>query len=1059
MRCEAEFSFCPYCGVARRPGSPAAAGHREGPLAAAAPQASSRPGEKGPAATIDGINSDADRRQVTVLFADVSGFTTLAERLDPEDVRAFQNALFEMLSDTIKRYDGFVEKFVGDAVMAVFGAPRAHEDDPERALSAALDMVNGSDQLSETWARRIGQPVKLHIGVHTGPVVAGNLGSAAGAAYAVTGDTVNTTARLLAAASGAVLVSDATYALAGHRFAFEPARQLALRGKASPIVVHRLIGPLAEVQSSRGLAAHGLSSRMIGRDEELDQLLAAFARMQKGEAQVVSVVGEAGTGKSRLIAEFLDRLEADDRLAATAIRRAACSSLGEPPYGIFGAIFRDAYHVERDDSLNVAQEKLATGLKALGARTELAQTIAPVLSYMLGGEALHHRDMEPEQLGRQIALAARTLVDRRLQEVALVFVVEDIQWADVASVDLLRNVVDQLADRQLMLLLSHRAETSSPCATRAAQSIIRLGPLSKDETRAVVTGLFGDIGKGAFAQLQDFIATRAAGNPLFVEEIVRSLLGKGYLVRHGEGWQCAASCEDVEAPITLQGLLLSRIDRTPANDRRLLQEAAVLGAEFDGGLLRSVATRTEGSQAALERLVETDLIQELGDDGEHRRYRFKHALVHEVVYQNILVSRRTELHERVARFLETTFGTRPERLDDLEALAHHWSLSSVKTKGAEYLVAAGDRARAVYANTDAIHHYERALRTLADCSDAAVQARTVRERLGDLLALNGRRSEALAYYEALQAEVDPDAHTARARLYRKIGSLHWDVGDREQAKTCFMSGLECVGQEGDFIERAQLFHAMGRLAFRGGDNTGAIAWAERALAATACDKEIPGESSRDAVAARVHAFNTLGVALARTGRVTEAINQIEQSIKLAEHHELLQDACRGYTNLGVLYSSRNPPRSIDTCLVGLEIAKKVGDLGFESRLNANLAVAYCALTDRCEAEGLEAARRAVDLDRRLGLIDHLAVPLIVLGHIHQCHGEQSLAFASYEEALALAEQAGEPQLLFPCYDGLATLYLDAGDLGKAEAYLTKAHQLCEQAGLDPDALMVLPFLD
>jgi adenylate cyclase len=207
-----------------------------------------------------------------------------------------------------------------------------------------------------------------------------------------------------------------------------------------------------------------------------------------------------------------------------------------------------------------------------------------------------------------------------------------------------------------------------------------------------------------------------------------------------------------------------------------------------------------------------------------------------------------------------------------------------------------------------------------------------------------------------------------------------------------------------------------------------------------------------------HAYNTLGVALARTGRPAEAVVQIERSIELAEAQDLLQVACRGYTNLGVLYSSLDPRRSIETCLRGLTMAKKVGDLGFQSRLYANLAVAYCALTDQCEAEGVESAKAAIDLDRRLGLLDHLAVPLIVLGQIHQCHGESAPAFACYEEALGLAEQAGEPQLLFPCYDGLATLYLDAGNHILAREYLAKAQQVCERAGLDPDALMVLPFL-
>ena len=214
-------------------------------------------------------------------------------------------------------------------------------------------------------------------------------------------------------------------------------------------MVHRLLGALAEPRSARGLAAHGLAAPMVGRADELDQLLAAFERMQRGRAQVVSVVGEAGTGKSRLIAEFLGRLEADGRLARTAVRRAACSSLGEPTYGIFGALFREAYHVEPDDSLDVARQKLAAGLQALGARAEEAEAIAPVLSYVLGVEEARPRDFEPEQLKRQIALAARTLVERRLQQGPLLIVVEDLHWADAASVDLLRDVVDQLADRPL----------------------------------------------------------------------------------------------------------------------------------------------------------------------------------------------------------------------------------------------------------------------------------------------------------------------------------------------------------------------------------------------------------------------------------------------------------------------------------------------------------------------------------------------------------------------------------------------------------------------------------
>jgi adenylate cyclase len=922
-------------------------------------------------------------------------------------------------------------------------------------------MLEDGATLGRDWAPRLGQFVALHAAIHTGPVVAGNLGGAAGDAYAVTGDTVNTTARLLAAAApGTILVSAATHALVHHRFAFEPPGELALRGKAEPIAVHRLVAALAEPGSDRGLAALGLVAPLIGRTDELAQLLGAFDRMQRGRAQVVSLVGEAGIGKSRLIAAFLARLEADGRLAGTAVRRAACSSLGEPTYGVFGTLFREAYRVQPGDSLDTARQKLAAGLQALDAREEEARAIAPVLSYVLGLEGETHRELEPEQLRRQIALAARALIERRLDREPLLILVEDLHWADTASVDLLHQVVDQLTDRPLMLLLSYRPDTRPPLVIRAAQSIIRVAPLSSDETRALVAGLFG-ASADVVDRLQDFVAARAGGNPFFVEEIVRSLVGRGVLVRQGDRWSCTAACEAVEVPATLHGLLLSRVDGLPADARRLLQEAAVLGAVFDEALLRAVASGSGAFEAALDRLVEADIVQAVGRDSEPRRYRFTHALVHEVVYQNLLLSSRTAIHERVGRALEHAAGPHPERLSDLEALGHHWSLSADRLRGARYLVAAGDWARAVYANDDAIRHYERALRTLSGCPDSDADVQGVRERLADLLGLIGQRAAALEHYEAVREACEREGdRAAAARLQRKIGALHWEAGDRERAEACFAAGLERLGEDGDPIERAHLFQEMGRLAFRAGDNAGAMAWAERALAETAHEEEAAAEPerAREAAVMRAQAYNTLGVALARTGRLTEAVQQIERSIGLAEARELLQAACRGYTNLGVLYSSLDPRRSIETCLRGLQTAKRIGDLGFQSRLYANLAVAYCALTDRCEAEGVEAAQTAVDLDRRLGLLDHLAVPLIVLGQIHQCHGERRQAFVLYEEALGLAEQVGEPQLLFPCYDGLATLHLDAGNQAMAETYLARAQEVCERAGVEPDALMVLPFL-
>jgi len=1029
------YAFCPACGAKQKPET-------------SPPRAKTPPAE------------EADRRNVTVLFADVSGFTALAERLDPEDVRAFQNDLFETLSRSVLRFDGFVEKFVGDAAMAVFGAPHAHEDDPERALSAALDMMEQCKLLSARWSDRVGRPVGLHVGVHTGPVVAGNFGASAGAAYAVTGDTVNTTARLLAAAKGAILVSEATYELTRHRFSFEPVEEIEARGKSDPVRVRRLVGAMAEPASQRGLEAHGLATPMIGRADELDQLLGAFARMLRGRAQAVFVAGEAGIGKSRLIAEFLVRLRSEGLADGVAIRQVACSSLGEPTYGVFGAIFRDAYGVDRRDSLETANQRLVAGLRELGAADEIVDDVAPMLGYVLGLDDLRARDLEPEQLKRQISLAACTLIECRLAARPLLIVVEDLHWADTASVELLCEAADRLADRQLMLVVSHRPDSRPPLLGRVAQSVIRVAPLSGGETRSLVEGLFGAIDTTCAPQLVDFVSGRAGGNPYFVEEIARSLIGEGALVREEDRWVCTHGGDTSRVPPTLNGLLLSRVDKLPADVRRVLREASVIGVEFDEALLLAVSTNPTGVAGALQQLVDADLLARHGSLREPNRYRFRHALSCAAVYQNILMAQRVALHEHVARALESSIVGRSARLDELESLGHHWSLSAEKARGARHLAAAGDWARAVYANEDAIRHYARALEAFGAAAGVGEPEAATREKLADLLVIVGRAAEARAYYDRLLASSEEAGRCrAAARIDRKVGCLLWDAGDREGARTRFASGLSRLCGD-DREERAQLFQQMGLLAFRTGDNANAIEWARKALAEGRLDdaRGADAEFAKEIAEIHAHAHNTLGIALARLGRLDDAIVELKRSVELAEAHRLPRAICRGCANLGALLGSSDPKLGIETCKRGLDAAKQSGDLGFQSRLYANLAVSYCALADQCDDVGVEAARRAVELDRRLGNVDHLAVPLIILAQIHQCHGDRQLAFDAYTEARDLAEPTGEPQILFPCYDGLATLYLDSGDMGLAESYLEKAQAVCEKAGVEPDALTVLPFL-
>ena len=1106
--CAPDFAFCPRCGgrlaAAQAPAS-AVGSAATTPKAAASPSPLSAPLEasasaqappadapaairavaagelksgtlREAAALLPGGSPETDRRQVTVVFADLSGFTAVSERLDPEEIRALQGELFHEAAGAIERYEGFVEKFVGDAVMAVFGAPVAHEDDPERALRAALLIHERAAVLNQRWASRLGQPLVLHIGINSGPVVAGNLGPGAGAAYAVTGDTVNTAARLLSAApAGQTLVSRTTYQITRHAFDFEPVGPVEAKGKALPLSAYRLVGLAAAPVSARGLEALGLAAPLVGRSGELRQMLDAFERMRQGRAQGVSLVGEPGVGKSRLLRQFLATLEQEARLDGVTVRPASCSSLGGQPYDVLVTFVREAYEVTPDDTLDTIREKLTSGLLALGGDEEEPARIAPLLAYLLGlGTSGPLEHLEPEQLKRQLFLALRRLVERRLLQGPLLLVVEDAHWADAASIEVLQYLVDRLADRPLMLVVTHRPafDAGALVTSRATHSAIRLTPLSPAESREFLSAMFGAPGDVIPAAARELILARAGGHPLFLEEVVRSLIERGALVKGERGWECAQAVAALDIPPTVEGLLRSRLDRLAPGVRCLVQEAAVLGPVFDPAVLRKVSSDLAGFEAALLVGEEAGIVEEMARSSEEdrtrgargRRWKFTQALMQEVAYQSLLVRRRAELHGHIGRAILASVGGHPERLEDLEALGHHLSMAGERIEGARYLMAAGDRARRVYANDDAVRHYERVLVALQDSPEGAPERLAACERLGELLRPLGRRDQALKHFEeALREHQRLGDSVAQARLHRKIGGLYWDAGDREGALSRFQAGLALLEGGRGHIELAHLYQEMGRLAFRSGDNPRAIEWAERALgqAAALAGSESPSVAEGDRAAAEVtaHAHNTLGVALARIGRLEEAVRHIERSVAAAEAHDLLQVACRGYTNLGVLYSAHDPQRAIDTSVRGLETAKRIGDLALQSRLQTNLAVAYCALTDRCEDEGMVAAQAAVEIDRQLGQLDHLAVPLIVLGQIQQCHGQADSALRCYREALVLVEGGGEPQLLFPCYDGLAMIHLDRGDVAEAETYMEKAQQICEQSGLDPDSLVVLPFLD
>ncbi|MGM4914060.1 adenylate/guanylate cyclase domain-containing protein [Rhizobium sp. 768_B6_N1_8] len=1048
--CQPDFAFCPRCG--------ASLASKMQPVLKSSTEV----------AVPEKSDSDADRRPVTVLFADLCGFTTLSEQIDPEVMRALQNELFEEMTRAVETYGGFVDKFVGDALLALFGAPVAHEDDPIRALNAALDMIDRATEVGTRWRSRARVPLRLHIGINSGPVVTGGFGAVGAKSYSVTGDTVNTAQRLQSmAGENDILVGPLTYRLTRHAFAFDSLGAQTLRGKSGNVHVHRLTGLLEAPHTARGLESFGLQAPMIGRDAELSRLLTCLDLACGGTAQLVRLISEAGIGKSRLANEFVTIAGNAGRFPGLAIRKATCSPLGEQSYGTLAAVVRSAYSVGERDDPDRTRQLLSTGFRALDFTQEEVEGLLPLFLHVLGlGDpdgALRH--IEPEQLRRQIFYAVRTVFERRLGQGPLLLVIEDLHWADAASLEVLRFMMDRLERSRLMLLAIYRptSQTDPLNSDRVSVTVQRLGPLMAADGQKLLAAFFGEAHGKLPVSMRKRILERASGNPLFIEEILRGLIDMGTLHHDGQHWHVAAEDTDVDIPVNLQALLLARVDRLPQEIRRSAQEAAVVGPKFATALLRTVATDPAGIDAALDYLCDANIIEELRgpDAAVSPGYRFSQTLMHDVIYHNLLLQRRMELHRRIGQFLERQYGASPDRPEHLALLGHHFSLTTERAKGAAYLMAAGDLARKTYANDDAMRLYRQALAAFANEAEVTPEQPALLERLADLCGPAGLRDAALNHYQcALAIHRSKDDPIAAARILRKIGRLHLDAGRRDQAETHCAEAEALIAAIDAPVEHAHLLQERGHLAFRMGDQAAAAEWATQALQRLQT-LPIDGttEAGREAARAMAEALNTKGAALARLGRRRDAVQEVEHSLSVAEKADLQSAACRAYSNLGVLYTIVDPGNAIRICRRGLEVATRIGDLGFQARLLANLAVSCCTFTDRCAAEGVPAAEKAVEIDRALDQRDHLSVPLIVLAQIHQCHGQPKLARKYYEEALEVAKEIDEPQLLFPCYDGLATLSLEHDDIDEAERYFTLAQDVCIRHNLDPATLVVLPFLD
>ncbi len=789
--------FCPNCGQ---------------PLAAATLPAAQRTGvfdldrflPRELAAKLETSRAAGDmqgeRRIITMLFCDVKGSTAAAEQLDPEEWTEIINGAFERMIRPIYQYEGLVPRLMGDAILAFFGAPVAHEDDPQRAVLAGLQIQQDIAPYAEEVRKRYGVNFALRVGINTGLVVVGGVGSDLRMEYTAIGDAINLAARMeQTAAPGTVQLSEETYQLVAPFFEVEALGGIEVKGKTEPVNAYRVVSVKQMPGQVRGL--QGLSSPLVGREAELSALAARLSALGAGEGGVVTILGEAGLGKSSLLAAARERTDSG-----------SVSWLGAQALSYARSISYFSWRQVIRASIGARESELPAGVRAklrsTCVRYGLPGGEVPFLEAILAVESQASLEqvasVQGDALLQRITASARSYLSAAARETPLALAFDDLHWMDEASLTLLDNLVDLVEEKPVLFLCLARPEKDSPAweFTRRVQRdlpacsrSIELFPFSGETTNALLVNLLGR--RDLPQSLYDQIAARAEGNPFFVEEIIRSLIETGQIVRENGEWRAAGAMARMSLPKTLSGVLSARIDRLPEGAKQILHFASVLGRSFDLETLSAMVTGENGLAAQVQNLEQAGLVQK-GANQAGTEYTFRHGLIQEAAYNSILLKRRRALHLGVGEFLE---GKYAERLAEFApVLAHHF-YAARDSRSLQYDTLAGEKAAGLYANAEAATHFTRALEVARREEAPSGQISYLFTQLGSALELSGRHTEALENYEAMQAfgerqaerSIELAALMAKATLYSTFTQVH----DAERSERTLIQALEISREIGD----------------------------------------------------------------------------------------------------------------------------------------------------------------------------------------------------------------------------------------------------------------------
>jgi class 3 adenylate cyclase/predicted ATPase len=909
-----------------------------------------------------------ERRIVTMLFCDVKDSTTAAEQLDPEEWSEIMNGAFEHMIAPIYRYEGTVARLMGDGLLAFFGAPIAHEDDAVRALLAGLDIVSETAGYRRQVRGSHGLDIDVRVGINTGRVVVGAVGSDLRLEYSALGDAINVAARMEQTAEpGTVQIAEETYKLVAPLFEIEDLGPVTVKGKREPVKTYRVLGRKSEPGRLRGIA--GLESPLIGREEELATLRSALDDLRSGGGgRIVFLVGQAGLGKTRLIRELYTQWQGDDGSGGPLrfwMHRPVASYQASEAYRVLKNQIRLMYGIADGATQEEIIARLEENISALPEVDQegIYEPLARVLGVLEEDEA--DQVEGGEAFKRHLLTAALTTIRELTRRKPSVLVLDDLHWADPASVEVIQHLLQLVEKTPILFLCAARPDRNAAgwgLRKQAKEGYLDqyqetvLRPLAEDESQAMLDGLLQ--GMQWPARLRTLILDKAEGNPFFIEEVVRALIESGVVKQNGAGqWHAADRVEEFVVPGSLQALLAARIDRLPDEDRQVLQSAAVIGRSFSYPVLQRINEQTVDLERSLETLARADLIVEeasaVGD-----MFRFRNTLAQETVYRSILRRTRRYYHHRVGEALLELAG---DQLDEqLAGLAHHF-YQAQDERGLSLNQQAGDEAYALYANREAAAYYGWTIEL------AHIGAGVTSEEVQRLYLRRGRALELASL------------HAEALANYQEMGEQARESQDRVMELSALVSTGTIYSTANDLYNAVE-----------------AEAVAEQALALA---QELGDEASE----AKIQ-WNLLN-AYRLSERPPLALTAGERSLELARKNDLREQLAYTANDMTHVYSSAGlPDKAWQTVNEAIGLWREIGNRPMlaDSLATASLLSTYNGDYEKTVAYSDESYRISVETENIWGQ----SYSRFAIGELYWHRGEPDKAIEAMSECVRLGELAG-----------------------------------------------------